>query len=232
MNEKEHLENFKAACRMYPQEKKDLEENRNSTPNPDPGLTQLFVYMQEDIDYVENTFRDIRQKCGTNAELMTWLLYVERKTQTALMEEWKVSRKQQQYAQNRWLQLLLNERKKTEKDDLFAFRCSCRTYLIGKQKLEENKGITDMNRIRKRTLQLIHEDIAYTEKILDSIQKQYGEEAWKLTVEVLINGRTQEETAEKAGITKRKLQYSMEKWLKAVLTILKNNQCEYFSGGQ
>lgn len=213
MNKKERLENFRSSCMAYPQEKQELEKNRNITII-NPAQKQFFRYMQEDVAYVESSFGRLQEQCGTNAELLIWMLFVERKTQSAITAEWKLSRKHIQYAADRWLRILLEDRQPDYKDHLFAFKSSCLMYRQEKEIRSQTKSIPDDKPILKKTFQMIRSDAAFTETVFTKLTEKYGKKAADLTAEVLINKRTQAEVAKENSMTKRKLEYNMNKWIR------------------
>lgn len=218
MNYKDQLESFKSSCRMYPQEKQDIEEYRNSSLEQDPVKQKYFLYMQDDITYVESSFKEIREKCGTNAVLLIWMLFVERKTQTALAEEWHMDRMHIRYAMDRWMHILLEQKEVTYKDILFSFKSSCMMYSEEEKRMEELKGTIDTDSVHKNTYKLIQNDLDYTDQIFHAIEEHYGSDAKKLAYEVLVQGKTQTHVASENNMTKRQLEYAMGGWLKTVLT--------------
>lgn len=104
---KDRLDAFKNSCRVYKNEKKMLEEAgmRRSTFGDD----QLYKFMKEDIDYVDRMFETISAKCGMNARLMIWLLFVEENTQADVAYRFGLSRRQLQYSMNKWMRQVLDE---------------------------------------------------------------------------------------------------------------------------
>lgn len=223
MNYKEKLEIFKSSCSVYPREKAELEKQKMSISKPDPVQEQLYDYMQKDVDYVESSFQVIYEKCGTNARLLTWILFVYRQTQTAVAEECHISRRQLQYSMDRCMHILLDENTQpiTYKDRLHAVKSSCRMYLQEKKKVEESRSNPKSDFIHVKLIQYVEDDIAFTESVFSRINQKYGDEATELTEKVLIKGHTQEEVSREYGITKRKLEYSMGKWIKDALEDIK-----------
>lgn len=217
MNEKEKLEIFQASCMVYPQERKELEKLRNSSGNPDPMNRQMYEYVRQDVSYVEDSLAKIRKKCGTNAGLMTWLLYVEGETQTAVAEICHVSRRQLQYAMNRWMHSFLEEESDVmnEEDFTFAFNASARMYEVELEGLQALDGTMNPGFVQKQRKQLILEDLQFTEEILADIEALYGKKAGNLIRSVCVKGETQEHTAEEFHMTRRQVQYAMKKYLKS-----------------
>lgn len=110
MNEheyKEKLSAFKSSCRVYKNEKRMLEEaeNRKNAFGDD----QLYKFMREDIEYVNRMFEIIGSKCGVNARLMIWLMFVEDITQADVAYRFGVTRRQLQYSMNKWMHQVFEE---------------------------------------------------------------------------------------------------------------------------
>ena len=104
---KDRLDAFKSSCRVYKNEKKMLEESdmrKNAF-----GDDQLYRYMKEDIDYVNRMFETIGTKCGVNARLMIWLLFVEENTQADVAYRFGLTRRQLQYSLNKWMHQVFSE---------------------------------------------------------------------------------------------------------------------------
>lgn len=98
---------FKNSCRVYKHEKQMLEE-------ADPrkkgfGDEQLYKFMKEDVDYVDSVFKKIADKCGMNARLVIWLMFVEENTQADVAYRFGLSRRQLQYSMNKWMRQVLAE---------------------------------------------------------------------------------------------------------------------------
>jgi DNA-directed RNA polymerase specialized sigma subunit len=64
--------------------------------------------MQEDVDYVDRILDRIEEKCGTNARLMIFLLFVEERTQVDIAHEFGITRRQVQYSMDKWLHAALD----------------------------------------------------------------------------------------------------------------------------
>lgn len=217
MNEKEKLEIFQASCQVYPQEKRELDKIVNSSKDPDPINRQMYEYVRQDVSYVEDSLTKIRKKCGTNAELMTWLLYVEGETQMAVAEICHVSRRQLQYAMNRWMHLFLEDTSEdmSEEDFSFAFHASARMYEVEQEGLQVSKGTINPDLVQKQRDQLILEDMHFTEEVLKNIETSYGIQARNLIWSTYVKGETQEHMAEEFHITRRQVQYATKKYLKS-----------------
>ena len=215
MNEK--LEIFQASCQVYPQEKRELEKIGNSSKDPDPINRQMYEYVRQDVSFVEDSLTKIRKKCGTNAELMTWLLYVEGETQMAVAEICHVSRRQLQYAMNRWTQQYLEDASldMNEEDFSFAFHASARMYEVEQEGLHTLQKTFNQDLVQKQRDQLILNDMHFTEEVLKIIETHYGKEARNLIWSVYVKGETQEHMAEEFHMTRRQVQYVIKKYLKS-----------------
>lgn len=211
MNEKDKLEIFQASCLVYTQEKRELEKFENSSKDPDPMNRQMYEYIRQDVSYVEDSLTKIRKKCGTNAELMTWLLYVEGETQTAVAEICHISRRQLQYAMNRWTHLFLEDVSEdmNEEDFSFAFHASARMYEVEQKGLQALHGL-----VQKQRDQLILNDMCFTEGVLGIIETLYGNQAKDLIWSMYVKGETQDHMAEEFHMTRRQVQYATKKYLK------------------
>lgn len=215
MNEK--LEIFQASCQVYPQEKRELEKIGNSSKDSDPINRQMYEYVRQDVSFVEDSLTKIRKKCGTNAELMTWLLYVEGEIQMAVAEICHVSRRQLQYAMNRWTQHYLEDGSEdmSEEDFSFAFHASARMYEVEKEGLHTLQKTFNQDLVQKQRDQLIQNDMHFTEEVLKIIETHYGKEARNLIWSVYVKGETQEHMAEEFHMTRRQVQYVIKKYLKS-----------------
>ncbi|MCH3960926.1 MAG: helix-turn-helix domain containing protein [Solobacterium sp.] len=107
MDYKESQEAFRASCRAYRNEKENLVRYKNAQ-----GLNalteQMVRFMQEDVDYVDRILDRIEEKCGTNARLMIFLLFVEERTQVDIAHEFGITRRQVQYSMDKWLHAALD----------------------------------------------------------------------------------------------------------------------------
>ena len=73
---KDKIEAFRSSCRFYRQNKRMFE----TTPENEDNRQHLH-YIHDDIMFVERMFERIREKCGTGARLIMYLLFVEERTQ-------------------------------------------------------------------------------------------------------------------------------------------------------
>lgn len=104
---KEKLDAFKNSCRVYKNEKKMLSEAeiRKSYFGDD----QLYKFMREDVEYVDRMFEKIGARCGVNARLMLWMMFVEENTQADVAYRFGLSRRQLQYSMNKWMRQVFSE---------------------------------------------------------------------------------------------------------------------------
>lgn len=107
MDYKESQEAFHASCRAYRNEKENLLRYKNAQ-GLDALTEQMVRFMQEDVDYVDKILDRIEKKCGTNARLMIFLLFVEEKTQVDIAHEFGITRRQVQYSMDKWLHAALD----------------------------------------------------------------------------------------------------------------------------
>ena len=103
---KDKLDAFKSSCRVYKNEKRMLEEAELKKSYF--GDEQLYRFMCEDVEYVDQMFEKISEKCGMNARLMLWLLFVEENTQADVAFRFGLSRRQLQYSMNKWMRTVLS----------------------------------------------------------------------------------------------------------------------------
>ncbi len=103
-----------------------------------------------------------------------------------------------------------------EKNKYEAFKDSCRTYLREKAMLAKMNPNTE-DPLLKTRYRFLKEDVAYTEKMLDKLEEKCGTNARLMVYELLIENRTQTQVAKDYQITRRQVQYSLEKWMDAIL---------------
>lgn len=90
MSLKENYEAFVTSCRFYRVEKTEYENLKQQ--KLDPVSKQTMLFYERDIRFVEHWFEIISEKCGTNAALLMWLLFVEERTQNDISEMFGISR--------------------------------------------------------------------------------------------------------------------------------------------
>ncbi len=99
---KEKVEAFRESCRAYKSEKQMLENNAEDQ-------AVLLDMIRKDVSFVEKTFETIMKKCGPNAGVILWKLFVEDRTQDEVAYEINVSRRKIQYSVNRWLHMVFED---------------------------------------------------------------------------------------------------------------------------
>lgn len=63
----------------------------------------FYQFLQDDIDFVEETFDVIEEKCGTSAKVMIYLLCVEGIPQVKVAEQYGITRRALQVALYKWI---------------------------------------------------------------------------------------------------------------------------------
>lgn len=103
------------------------------------------------------------------------------------------------------------------KDKMDALKNSCRVY-------KHEQAILDEHNINKsdhfgdeKLLSYIKEDIAYVEDTFSKIESKFGKSARLIVWMLFVEDKTQQDVAENFGLSRRQLQYSLGKWLHAVL---------------
>jgi hypothetical protein len=99
MNKKEKWAAFKASCRVYKSEKTTLSLYHSNGQ----GDEMFYSFLEDDIHFVESTFQDIDDKCGTSAKVMIWLLCVEGKSQIEVAEKYGLTRRALQVSLYKWI---------------------------------------------------------------------------------------------------------------------------------
>ncbi len=99
MNKKEKWQAFKASCRVYKSEKTTLSLYHSNSKGDD----MFYSFLEDDVHFVEETFNDIEDKCGTSAKVMIWLLCVEGKSQIEVAEQYGITRRALQVALYKWI---------------------------------------------------------------------------------------------------------------------------------
>lgn len=107
---KEKLNSFRSSCRIYKKELQDIAAYQKKTnvryDDPERYLQKL---MKDDVSFVERMFDRLEEKCGSNARVVVWLLYVENNTQENVAKDLGLTRRQLQYAVDKWLHAVLDE---------------------------------------------------------------------------------------------------------------------------
>ena len=103
------------------------------------------------------------------------------------------------------------------KESLEAFRASCRAYRNEKENLMRFRNVQDLNPITEQMVKFMREDVDYVDRTLDQIEKECVTNARLMIFLLFVEERTQVDIAHEFGITRRQVQYSMDKWLHVVL---------------
>lgn len=103
------------------------------------------------------------------------------------------------------------------KESLEAFKASCRAYRNEKENLVRYKNVQYLNPLTEQLVKFMKEDVDYVDRTLEKIEKQCGTNAKLMIFLLFVEERTQVDIAHEFGITRRQVQYSMDKWLHAVL---------------
>lgn len=106
MEYKDKLDAFKSSCRVYKLEKNKLNMMLKENGN-DAARDQYIRYVKADVEFVEKTFQIIEEKCGPNARVLIWEMFVENKTQSGLAAEYGITRRQLQYSLDKWMHTVL-----------------------------------------------------------------------------------------------------------------------------
>ena len=103
------------------------------------------------------------------------------------------------------------------KESLEAFRASCRAYRNEKENLVRYRNVQYLNPLTEQMVKFMKEDVEYVDHTLDAIEKACGTNARLMIFLLFVEERTQVDIAHEFGITRRQVQYSMDKWLHVVL---------------
>lgn len=98
MNKNDKWEAFKASCKVYMSEKETLSLYHSKNAGDDV----FYQFLQDDIKFVESTFRTIELECGTAAKVIMWLLYVKGKTQQEIADQYGLTRRSLQVSLYKW----------------------------------------------------------------------------------------------------------------------------------
>lgn len=123
---KEHSK-FRNSCRVYHMEKKRLEEMERLYPELKrmefaegsfkvdltgdfgKGNLELYQLLKDDVKYVEEVLDLIDKRCGHNAKVLIWALYVDNRIQVDVAEEFGLTRRQIQYSTRKCLKEVFSE---------------------------------------------------------------------------------------------------------------------------
>ena len=112
---------FRSTCLLYPVEKEELEKLEKQYPSLKEisieegkfridlsndyasGELERYQLLKENVELVENYFRDIREMFGEQADAISRELFIRGRSQTEVGEDYGMSRRQVQYAVEKWL---------------------------------------------------------------------------------------------------------------------------------
>lgn len=100
----------------------------------------------------------------------------------------------------------MNYREKAE-----AFKVLCRTYK--REKVLSQETNVQMDDLLKR---FVREDVEYVEKTFDKIEQAFGPEAKNILWKLFVDGRIQVDVAYESNISRRQLQYSVDRWIRYI----------------
>ncbi|MDX8418582.1 hypothetical protein MOZ60_00575 [Stecheria sp. CLA-KB-P133] len=73
------------------------------------GELELYQYLLEDIARIEKVFEAVENLCGTSARQILWHHFIELDTQEDLASRLHISRRQLQYAMNKWMKKVYDD---------------------------------------------------------------------------------------------------------------------------
>lgn len=98
------------------------------------------------------------------------------------------------------------------------FRSSSRVYKREKTQLtalqQKYRDVRDAPTRERELMELLRQDTEFVEQILETVRKKSGEEAVVLILDLYVDSRKQNDVAQAHGISRRQLQYSVDKFLK------------------
>ena len=101
------------------------------------------------------------------------------------------------------------------KDQMEAFKASARFYLQNRKQYNQMKQSADTAG-NEQILEYLHEDLEYVESTLKAVLDKCGPGARLIVYKLFVEGKTQGAIAVEYGMTRRQLQYSLNKWMKTV----------------
>ncbi len=104
---KDRAEMFRSSARLYLSNKNTYKEYQAGKMKQSDE--RLLGFVKEDMQFVEQTLDEIKEKCGTAARLVVYLLYVENRTQENVAGEFRITRRQLQHSLNRWMNTVFND---------------------------------------------------------------------------------------------------------------------------
>ena len=127
---------FRSTCLLYATEKSQLEQLEKRYPSLkeinieegkfridlsreyEAGELERYQLLKDNVEMTETYFKDIEEMFGEKAKDILWELFIQDRSQTDVGEDYEMSRRQVQYAMDKWLQKLFEkELQKTEQSD-------------------------------------------------------------------------------------------------------------------
>ena len=102
---KEQMKAFKSSARFYRSNKEQYGRIKSQKEYDETYLQ----FLKEDLDSVDRVLDKIRDKCGSSARLLTYLVFVEERTQEDVAQEYRLSRRQLQYLLTKWLHTVFED---------------------------------------------------------------------------------------------------------------------------
>lgn len=104
---KDRADIFRSSARLYLSNQKTYKEYQSGRfKQPDE---RFLSFIKEDMQFVEKTLDEIKEKCGTAARLVVYLLYVENRTQEDVAGDFRITRRQLQHSLNRWMSTVFSD---------------------------------------------------------------------------------------------------------------------------
>lgn len=113
---------FRSTCLQYATEKTEVEKLEKRYPSLkeinieegkfridlsreyEAGELERYQLLKENVEMVETHFKDIEEMFGERAKDILWELFIQDRSQTDVGEDYEMSRRQVQYAMDKWLQ--------------------------------------------------------------------------------------------------------------------------------
>ena len=103
----ERVSSFEYSCHLYRNELEEAEKLRKQ--NLDLLGKKTLSILESDIQYVDETFEIIKEKCGHHAAVLMWHLYVEEKKGEEVADKFNISRTTLTTWVKKWKQKLFGE---------------------------------------------------------------------------------------------------------------------------
>ena len=123
---------FQTNCRFYRQQRKDLVEMKMKYPGIDTDTSSFnrvyddnstlyaahrYTYLMQEVEWVDNIFRNILNKYGDLAYRMLYGRFIEHRTQEDVAQELGMTRRMLQYEEDKILKELLRRNEDGQKSD-------------------------------------------------------------------------------------------------------------------